>query len=72
MLRARDTALHRHYEPGLIGDDVRKALATDPMAYGVKTNRKVLETVTQYVHEQGLSARRVGLEELFAASTLDL
>ncbi len=72
VLRARDTALHRHYEPGLIGDDVRKALATDPMAYGVKTNRKVLETVTQYVHEQGLSARRVGLDELFAASTLDL
>jgi 4,5-dihydroxyphthalate decarboxylase len=72
VLRARDTALHRHYEPGLIGDDVRKALATDTMAYGVKTNRKVLETITQYVHEQGLSARRVGLEELFAASTLDL
>jgi 4,5-dihydroxyphthalate decarboxylase len=72
VLRARDTALHRHYEPGLIGDDVRKALATDTMAYGVKTNRKVLETIAQYVHEQGLSARRVGLEELFAASTLDL
>ena len=34
--------------------------------------RKVLETITQYVHEQGLSARRVGLEELFAASTLEL
>ena len=23
VIRARDTALHRHYEPGLIGDDVR-------------------------------------------------
>ena len=22
VLKARDTALHRHYEPGLIGDDV--------------------------------------------------
>jgi 4,5-dihydroxyphthalate decarboxylase len=42
------------------------------MAYGVKGSRKVLETVTQYVHEQGLSARRVGLEEMFAASTMDL
>jgi 4,5-dihydroxyphthalate decarboxylase len=72
VIRARDTALHRHYEPGLIGDDVRRALATDPMAYGVKTNRKVLETITQYVHEQGLTARRIGLEELFAPSTLDL
>jgi 4,5-dihydroxyphthalate decarboxylase len=72
VLRARDTALHRHYEPGLVGDDVRRALATDPMAYGVKGNRKVLETITQYVHEQGLSPRRVALEELFAPSTLDL
>jgi 4,5-dihydroxyphthalate decarboxylase len=72
VTRARDTVLHRHYEPGLIGDDVRKALATDTMAYGVKANRKVLETITQYVHEQGLTARRVGLEELFAPSTMDL
>lgn len=71
VIRARDTSLHRHFEPGLIGDDVRKALATDPMAYGVKGNRKVLDTITQYVHEQGLAARRVGLEEIFAPSTMD-
>jgi 4,5-dihydroxyphthalate decarboxylase len=72
VIRARDTALHRHFEPGLIGDDVRRALATDPMAYGVKGNHKVLETITQYVHEQGLTERRVALEEMFAASTMDL
>ena len=72
VIRARDTSLLRHFEPGLIGDDVRKALATDPMAYGVKGNRKVLETITQYVHEQGLTARRVALEDMFAPSTLDL
>jgi 4,5-dihydroxyphthalate decarboxylase len=72
VIRVRDTALHRHYEPGLIGDDVRKALATDPMVYGVKSNRKVLETITQYVHEQGLAPRRVALEEVFAPSTMDL
>ena len=50
----------------------RRALTTDPMAYGVKGSRKVLETITQYVHEQGLTARRVGLEELFAPPCLDL
>jgi 4,5-dihydroxyphthalate decarboxylase len=72
VIRARDTALHRHYEPGLIGDDVRRALAADPMIYGVKQNRKVLETITQYVHEQGLTTRRIALEELFAPSTMDL
>lgn len=72
VLRARDTSLHRHYEPGLIGDEVKNALATDPMVYGVKANRKVIETITQYVHEQGLAARRVALEEIFAPSTMDL
>ena len=72
VIRARDISLLRHFEPGLIGDDVRKALATDPMAYGVKGNRKVLETITQYVHEHGLSTRRVALEEMFATSTMDL
>jgi 4,5-dihydroxyphthalate decarboxylase len=72
VVRARDTALHRHYEPGLIGDEVRKALGADPMAYGVKSSRKVLETITQYVHEQGLTQRRVALEEIFAPSTMDL
>lgn len=72
VIRARDTSLHRHFEPGLIGDDIRRVLTTDPMAYGVKGSRKVLETITQYVHEQGLASRRVGLEEIFAPSTLDL
>jgi len=72
VIRARDTSLLRHFEPGLIGDDMRRALATDPMAYGVKSSRKVLETITQYVHEQGLASRRVALEELFAPSTMDL
>src|SRR4051812_6628226 len=47
VTRARDTSLLRHFEPGLIGDDGRKALATDPMAYGVKGNRNVLETITR-------------------------
>jgi len=35
-------------------------------------NRKVIETFARYHHEQGLSKRRVGAEELFAASSLDL
>jgi len=57
---------------GSLGDDARRALVTDPMAYGVKAARPVLETIAQYVHEQGLTGRRVALEELFAPSTMDL
>jgi 4,5-dihydroxyphthalate decarboxylase len=64
--------LRSYFEVGTLGEELKGALATDPMAYGVKAARPVLETITQYVHEQGLSARRVGLEEIFAPSTLDL
>jgi 4,5-dihydroxyphthalate decarboxylase len=72
VARAGELYLRNYFVTGLIGDDTRRALATDPMAYGVQSARKVLETITQYVHEQGLTARRVGLEEIFAANTLDL
>ena len=40
--------------------------------YGIEANRKELELVTRYTHEQGLAKRRVGVEELFHPSTLEL
>jgi 4,5-dihydroxyphthalate decarboxylase len=57
---------------GALDRDARKALTRDVMPYGLKEARKVLETVTQYVQEQGLVNRRVALEEIFAPNTLDL
>ena len=42
------------------------------MAYGIKAARPVLETIMQYVYEQGLAKRRMKLDELFAKSTLDV
>jgi 4,5-dihydroxyphthalate decarboxylase len=72
VARAGDLYLRNYFTTGLIGSEVRQALATDPMAYGVRSARKVLETIAQYVHEQGLTERRVGLEEIFAPSTMDL
>jgi 4,5-dihydroxyphthalate decarboxylase len=61
-----------YYEMGLVPRDVRRIVAQTPMPYGLKAARHVLETVTQYVHEQGLCERRVALEEIFAPNTLDL
>ena len=61
-----------YYEMGLVDRAVRNAVLKTPMPYGIKAARKVLETVTQYVHEQGLCDRRVGLEEIFAPNTLEL
>ena len=72
---ARCAASHVHWylETGLLDGSAERTLAQkDPLAYGVKSSRAVLETITRYVHEQGLCARRVELDEMFAPSTLDL
>jgi 4,5-dihydroxyphthalate decarboxylase len=61
-----------YYEMGLVDRDVRRVVTKTPMPYGLKPARHVLETVTQYVHEQGLCERRVALEEIFAPNTLEL
>jgi len=61
-----------HVELGLLGPDARQALSVDPYPYGVKSNLKVLQTVAEYSHEQGLTPRVMQLEEIFAPSTLDL
>ena len=69
--RTRDLAA-THIDLGLLPVDAKKALATDTYPYGVKSNKLVLETVTEYSHEQGLTPRKVSLEEVFAPSTMDL
>jgi 4,5-dihydroxyphthalate decarboxylase len=72
VLRRGQQMLKPYDELGMIGPETREALKTDPMAYGIEANRRVLETTTGYVHEQGLTARKVALEELFAGSTMAL
>ncbi|HEU4344125.1 MAG TPA: ABC transporter substrate-binding protein [Candidatus Binatia bacterium] len=44
----------------------------DPFPYGVKANAAMLETITGYSYEQGLTTRKMKVEELFAENTLDL
>jgi 4,5-dihydroxyphthalate decarboxylase len=72
VLADGNAALASHFETGVLAEDVRRALAADPMAYGIKATRKVLETIADYVHAQGLTDRRVKIEELFAPATMDL
>jgi 4,5-dihydroxyphthalate decarboxylase len=40
--------------------------------YGMKNSKGVLETIAGYIHEQGLSASPIKIEDVFAASTLEL
>lgn len=49
----------------------QEILGNDPFPYGIKANKAMLETIISYSHEQGLTQRRMKIEELFAAETLD-
>jgi 4,5-dihydroxyphthalate decarboxylase len=47
-------------------EEQERILGTDPWEYGLSAqNRKTLETLVGYSHEQGLIKRRIPLEELF-------
>jgi len=47
-------------------------LGNDPFPYGIKANRAMLETLIDFSHEQGLTPRKMTIDELFAKETLDL
>jgi 4,5-dihydroxyphthalate decarboxylase len=66
--RERLEHAQHHIATGLVSAD---ALRTPLVRHGVKANRLVLETAAQYSQEQGLTPRRVPLEELFAPSAMD-
>ena len=50
----------------------RQILGDDPFPYGVAANRPMLDTLIAYSHAQGLTDRKLAVEELFAQSTLGL
>ena len=50
----------------------QKLMGADFWSYGLAPNRHVLETFARYHHEQGISARRVAPEELFATGVLEM
>ena len=45
-------------------------MGEDYWPYGIEDNQRTLEAVIQYSHEQGLSNRKLSIEELFAPDTL--
>jgi 4,5-dihydroxyphthalate decarboxylase len=50
----------------------QEILGDDPFPYGVEANAAMLDTITEYSHEQGLTPRKIKVEELFAKETLNL
>jgi 4,5-dihydroxyphthalate decarboxylase len=53
-------------------EEQRRILGDDPWPYGLEKNRHVVETLMTYLHEQGLAAKKLPVEALFAPNTLDL
>mgnify|MGYP001610825076 FL=1 len=49
----------------------QELLGPDHWSYGVAANRKTLEAFVRRHHADGLSARRLGVDELFHPSTLE-
>jgi 4,5-dihydroxyphthalate decarboxylase len=46
-------------------------MGDDPWPYGLDRNRHVLEIQLRWLEQDGLLARRVTLQELFAADCMD-
>jgi 4,5-dihydroxyphthalate decarboxylase len=65
-------AAQSHLLLGLLPPEAGTALRSDPFPYGVVANRKVLETIAQYSHEQALTPRMLRLDEIFPANTMAL
>jgi len=53
-------------------EETRTLMGENFWPYGITPNRKALETLFQYSHEQGLAKQKLKIEELFHLSTLEL
>jgi 4,5-dihydroxyphthalate decarboxylase len=60
-----------HLETGLIPREAEKALRTPLARHGVAFNRKVLDTYLEYTYEQGITPRKLKLEEIYPPSLMD-
>ncbi|MCX8022075.1 MAG: hypothetical protein N2745_04810 [Syntrophorhabdaceae bacterium] len=52
-------------------EETKKVLGDDWWPYGIEKNRETIEAICKYSYEQGLSARLMTIEELFAPETFD-
>ena len=52
-------------------DEDRSLLGEDWWPYGMEANRKAVDAVLRYHHEQGFTKRRLTCEDIFAKELLD-
>jgi 4,5-dihydroxyphthalate decarboxylase len=73
MANLYDSSALRFTLPWLIQgvEEARSLLGADYWSYGLDANEETLSTFLRYHHEQGLSRRRYGPEELFAPEAIE-
>lgn len=80
LCRAKDYSYHLLTETGSpkaslawlqpLLEEEQEIIGRDWFPYGIEQNRPSLDALLQYAHEQGLTGRRIAVEELFAPSTM--
>jgi 4,5-dihydroxyphthalate decarboxylase len=65
-------ALRPARETGLLPAAAAAGVQADLFPYGVRANQQALTTLAAYSHEQGLTPRKVGLDEVFAETVMGL
>ncbi|MGB1130461.1 MAG: hypothetical protein ACPG4K_10450 [Haloferula sp.] len=51
-------------------EETRALMGDNFWPYGIEVNRKPLEALFRYSHEQGLASKRLTIEELFLPESL--
>jgi 4,5-dihydroxyphthalate decarboxylase len=52
-------------------EETRELMGYDYWSYGIESNRHVLEEMTKYSYEQGLTREKLAVDDLFASETYD-
>ena len=64
------SGLTQFVRTGLLAQDARVALESDPIVYGMRANEPVIEAIATYLHEQQLVPRPVAMEDVFCCNTM--
>ena len=69
--RFTDVASLQYMLPWLMRDveEIQSEFGGDPWPYGLEPNRPTLEALTRYLHEQGLTAKKMDIDNLFIPVT---
>jgi 4,5-dihydroxyphthalate decarboxylase len=59
-----------HALPWLLAEleETKALMGPDPWPYGVAANRKTIETLSRYTHEEGLATKHLRAEDMFPES----